>query len=496
MILPHPHPQPARIPMPVARFSHRLRFLLSAASTACAAWACLAGCQSHESDLDSLSPRGGGSETTVVGRVLDDSGRGVAGAAVWMRNEEDSPLDQGGNDSGSAGEALAYSDEDGKYRIEGVHTGLRYLIECRRGEGKAAAVSADAADLDTVHAPDAVLRPTGTLRGRVLLPESSFAGTLTTPAYVYIPGLWQRTVTGMDDPAFEIRDVPAGTYSLRAQPAYTNPLATLGILELNGITIESGDTTDVGDVYFPMRAATTASEAYARDSAAAADFRIDQEYPIPVADYSAVLGNRIILLYDLSGGFLAGISDRVRELDALELVSFNGFRVSRDSLNPDGPAIPISPALSELPHLRQLWLPYVHASDLPRWTGSFPALTSLNLSNVGLYSIPDWVLERKRLTYLGLGANGLEAVPDALARLRGLRVLDLSENRLDALPPILMKMKSLQGVNLRRNRICSLAQVERDWIAHQDSLWIRQRDPLDTRPDTLSWEATQDCGNQ
>jgi hypothetical protein len=461
----------------------------------CAALACLAGCQPHDSDVGTLSPRGGGSETTLVGRVLDDSGRAVEGAAIWLRNEEDSPLDQGGIDSGSAGEAAAYSDADGKYRIDAVHTGLRYLIECRRSEGKAAAVFAEADDQDTVHAPDAVLRPTGTIRGRVRVPDSLLLGSSTTPTYAYIPGLWQRTTTEPGGTAFEIRDVPAGTYNLRLQPAYPHALTVIGMLELTGVHVGPGDTTDLGVVTLPSRASTTASPAYARDSEVVANFETTSGSQVNILDVSAVLGNRIVFLYDLSG-LLAGISDRIKELDALEVIYLLSFRNESDSLaGPDGaPAKALSPAISELPHLRRLWLPQMPASGYPRWTGNFPALTSLNLSEAGLASIPDWVLERKRLTYLDLSGNRLEAIPADLSGMRNLRILALDGNGLHALPPVLLTMKSLQGVNLRRNRICATTPAERAWITRQDSLWTLQRDPLDGYPDTLAWEATQVCG--
>lgn len=458
----------------------------------CAALACLAGCQPSDPTVGGVTPRGGGSETTLVGRVLDDSGRAVAGAAIRIRDEEESPFDFGGIDSATPGLPDAYSDAEGKYRIDGVHTGPRYLIECRRDAGEAAAVFTDADDEDTVHAPDAILRPTGTVRGRVRLPDSltDYAGYAI---YAYIPGLWQRTVVERDTPTFEIRDVPAGTYALRLQPAYPIMLAVVGILETGGIKVEPGETTDMGELTLPRRAPTSDPEAYARDSAAVASFGGQLDSRPDVQDFSAVLGNRIILLYDLSG-LLSRITDRVRDLDALERIYLRNFREPADSLHPEGgPAKPLSPAISELPHLRSLRLTDMPASGLPLWTGTFPALTSLEMTDAGLDSIPAWILERKRLTYLGLEMNRVETLPEALSAFNGLRVLDLDGNRLRSIPPFLLRMKSLQGVNLRRNRICSATADEKIWMASQDSLWLRQRDPLESMPDTLSWEATQDC---
>ena len=460
----------------------------------CAAWVCLAGCQPNVPNVTSTSARGGGSETTLVGRVLDDSGHAVAGASVWMRNEEDSPFDFSGLDSGAASHPLAYSDVDGKYRIDGVHAGLRYLIECRGSIGRAAAVFAQAEDEDTVHAPDAILRPTGTVRGRMRIPDSLFSIQNKIWVYAYIPGLWQRSVTNSDTPSFEIRDVPAGTYALRLQPAFPFVLSSIGMLEIAGVRVEPGETTDVGELTLPLRASTTASAAYARDSAVVASFGTLWDSPPDVEGHSAVLGNRIIFLYDFNGQF-TGITNRVRDLDALESIYLINFQVLPDSLNPDkATSKPLSPIISELPHLRRLWLPGMPASGYPQWTGAFPALTSLNLANAGLTSIPDWVLERKRLAYLELAVNRLETLPNALSGLHDLRILDLDGNRLQSLPAILPAMKSLQGVNLRRNRICSTTPAEKAWIGHQDSLWLQQQDPLASIQDTLSWDATQDCG--
>ncbi len=460
----------------------------------CAALACLAGCQPSDPTIGDVTPRGGGSETTLVGRVLDDSGRAVAGAAIRIRDEEESPFDFGGIDSAAPGLPDAYSDAEGKYRIDGVHTGPRYLIECRRDAGGAAAVYTDADDEDTIHAPDAILRPTGVVRGRVRLPDSLANSMSWGAVYASIPGLWQKAVVKGDTTAFEITDVPAGTYALRLQPAYANMLVLLGILEIAGIKVEPSETTDVGELTLPRRGPTTDPEAYARDSAAVASFGGRWDSLPDVQDFSAVLGNRIILLYDLAG-LLPRITDRVRELDALERIYLRYFREPADSLHPEGgPAKPLSPAISELSHLRSLRLTGMPASGYPRWTGTFPALTSLDLTEAGLDTIPAWILERKRLTYLALAANRLETIPATLSALNGLRELDLDGNRLRSIPPCLLRMKSLQGVNLRRNRICSATADEKAWMARQDSLWIRQQDPLESMPDSLSWEATQDCG--
>jgi hypothetical protein len=389
---------------------------------------------------------------------------------------------------------LAYSDANGRYRIDDVHTGLRYLIECRRGIGRAAAVFAQAEEEDTIHAPDAVLRPTGTVRGRIKYPDSTEMGALLRSVYAYLPGLWQESVANPDTPAFEIRDVPAGTYVLRLQPAFAPTLSTIGILEVAEVKVEPGETTDVGELTLPLRAATTGSAAYARDSAAVASFGLTYDTLPQVDRYTAVLGNRIVKLYDLTGT-LGGITDRVRDLDALESIFLLGFPTAQDSLNPDRVwPKPLSPAISELPHLRSLWLPFVPASGYPQWTGTFPALTSLDLDSTGLTSIPAWVLERKRLADLELSQNAIALIPETLAGLRNLRVLGLAYNRLAALPPILLKMKSLQGVNLRHNRICSTTAEEKAWILRQDSLWSQQLDPLEGTTDTTAWEATQVCG--
>ena len=89
-----------------------------------AAPACLAvliGCEPQENHVTILNPRGGGSETTFNGRVLDDSGRAVAGAVVRAREADDLPFDLAHGDT--AGAAAAITDSESLYRLDGLRAG-------------------------------------------------------------------------------------------------------------------------------------------------------------------------------------------------------------------------------------------------------------------------------------------------------------------------------------------------------------------------------------
>jgi hypothetical protein len=453
----------------------------------------LTGCV-FEKDAGAPLLRGGGSETTLSGRVLDATGAPVPGAAIRVRPQDDPPPNLFSSDSGeSVSPPLAYTGPDGHYRLTGLASGS-YFVECRGASGGpqgAAVLPAEVDAQDSLRLPDAVLRPTGSVRGRITAPPVDF-GPLHA-VFVYVPGLWKRKIADESNGyAFHITDIPAGKYTLVLQPAYPASLAQWNILELT-MDVASGDTLELDSLTLPRRAMLQ-NPMYSKDSAAAwayyqATLDSGQDADADWVPYhTAVLGNRIIMLHDVSGS-PKRLPKEILALDALESIYLLGWPAD-GFLHP----ISIAPEISNLPHLKSLRLEYFDLKSTPAWTGSFPALTTLSLSEGA--GFPEWVLEVPALAKLALKGCSVTGLPKGITRLRNLRILDLEANVLKSLPPELMRMESLQGVRVRMNRLCNTTAEEKAWIGRQDSLWIAQADPLvfgSTR-DTVGWEETQICG--
>ncbi|MEO7778227.1 MAG: carboxypeptidase regulatory-like domain-containing protein [Fibrobacteria bacterium] len=440
-------------------------------------------------------PEGGGSETTLSGRVVDASGAPVSGAAVRIRLQSDLPPNLYSDQPGEASlNPQAYSGPDGRYQVQGLAAGT-YFVECRVARGLAGMVPADLRkDEDTVRLPDAVVRATGAIRGRIAgAADSSDPGLAAV--CVYLLGIWKREVARDSNAhAFLITDVPAGEYTLRAQPAYPDDLSRWNVLEREHVNVQSGDTLDLDSLVLPQRAALH-DPVYTRDSAAAAAFYLASLYsgeePQPdwVRHHFAVTGNRITMFYDFQGSFHR-VPANVLALDGLEYFNIMG---KPDYNTPGLPDIRLeaAPELSRLPNLKYLYIQFYDLSGLPAWTGSFAALSSLGLTR--LKAFPEWVYEIPSLVYLGLG-DSIPTVPPGISKLKNLRGLGLW-NQISIFPSELMSMPSLQGVSLRENRICTITAEEKAWMDRQDSiLQAVEPDPLEsTVKDTLKWEETQVC---
>lgn len=463
---------------------HLRRFLLRAFAPA--ALLLLAGCMLNKED-HSPAVQGGGSETTVTGRVVDANGAPVPGAAIRIRPENDTPPNLYSADSSEAvDQPVAYSGPDGGFRLPGLASGS-YFVECRAAANQAALLQAEISGHDSLHLPDAVLRPTGAIKGRIIEPmDGSNRGF--SAVYVYIPGLWKRQVV-MDQSGFGflLKDIPAGKYTLRLQPAFPSMLAQWNILELRDVEVTPGDTLDLDSLSLPERKGIQDSM-YTQDSAMAWAYHLASLAPGEepesgwVERHTGVIGNRIKMLYELALPS-HGVPKEIQTLSGLESIIIYSLT--------DSSVRSIAPEISTLPHLNRLSLMNCDLKNLPAWTGSFPALTVLDLSEVDRF--PEWVLELGSLRRLSLGQN-LTSLPKEIGRLKNLVVLNLAGNQLQALPPELLRMKSLQGVSLRGNRLCETTAEEKAWIERQDSLVIKEADPLSSIPDTLGWEATQRCG--
>lgn len=466
--------------MRLPRFSRTASLLL-------AAFLAMQGCL-----LEKDNGHGGGSETTIglAGKVVDPSGNPVSGAAVHIRLEGTLPSNPNATEPGEAAEApAAITGPDGAYQLTHLAPGT-YWVECRGEASRAALVPAELPEGDTlVTLPDAVLKPTGSIRGRL---ASSTIGGENGPKlfhlYAYIPGLGNRAILSESNGySFLLEGIPEGTYALRVQPAYRFNLEILNILVVQDLAVASGDTLDLDSLILPYRA-DIHDAAYSLDSTSVAAFLLANTSPdrglnlYPIEGYTAMTGNRITMLYDFEGSIKL-LSKDLGNLDKLEVIYLWA-----------GPESTLAmPEPVALPNLRRLWLRGYQFDSLPAWVTSFPALASLQLIRANLKSFPLRVLEVPNLDYLDLSSNAIQAIPDSISKSRKLRVLSLSGNGIERIPPALRSMKSLRGVMLRGNRICRTTPDEKAWILEQDSLWYAQSDPLEGLPDTTAWDATQDC---
>ena len=465
-----------RIPMPAFKTLATITF-------ACAL--VLSGCLLEKEK--SPIAQGGGSETTLSGRVVDASGAPVSGAAIRIRLQSDLPPNLFSDQPGEvATTPQTYSGPDGNYRVDGLASGS-YFVECRAARGLAAMLPAELLPEDSVRLPDAVLLPTGVIKGRVTARLDSDFNMLYA-VYVYLLGIGKREVAqDSTGHTFMLTDVPAGTYILRAQAAFPRDLSHWNILERTGLIVAPGDTLDLDSLILPERSALH-DPVYTRDSAAAAAFYLASldsgEVPEAhwVEQHFAVTGNRITMFYHFFGDFRRASKD-ILALDALEYI----YLIGRPHI-----LLELAPEISNLPNLKYLFLEQYDLSGLPAWTGTFPSLTNLGINS--LKTFPEWIYEIPSLVSVGVG-DSITSVPKGISRLKNLRHLGLG-NQISIFPSELLRMPSLEGVSLRYNRLCNTTAEEKAFLDRQDSLiFAAQVDPL-TSPvrDTLKWEETQNCG--
>jgi hypothetical protein len=482
---------------------------------------------------------GSGSETTlagVTGRVVDAQGQPLEGAAVRIRPEE--ALSSGRLGTGGSGDepAAAYTKADGTFLVEGLAAG-DYNVECR-ASGGAALLQAHVEDT-LVHLPDAVIRPTGALRGRIARPSEGYP--VLAGVYVSIPGLPIGTLVqlyGRTDSSFVLGNIPAGVYTVAILPGYGSDLERYKISNLAGIRIEPGDTTDIGSLSLPLRAGPQDS-AYLRDSSA---FAAWLQANVITENYGGIIengvtGNRITMLWEVgraltrltpdldaldqvdyvnflapedSGQYtLAGASE-LGHLHALRTLGLRNYRLEGDlewlgsltnleeiSIGYAGRRV-FPSAVENLPYLRTLSL-YADSLDvLPASVGKMKQLLYLDLGQSILVELPSELGELRNLQELHLYGNRFASLPPVVLALRSLRRLTLTDNRLASLPRELMTMPGLRGLNVRGNRLCGLSQEWKDWLKYQDSLWYGKEDTsvFKIPKGTLDsgWEAGQRCG--
>lgn len=450
---------------------------------------------------------GGGSETTVAGvagKVVDEAGNPLAGAEVRIRPEGSMPPALTGE---PAPGPQAITAADGTYLIRDVEPG-DYYVDCR-GEGGAALVTAKVED-SLVRLPDAVLRPAGAVKGTV---RRALDGS-PNAVYVYIRGLLGRTVAwdrGPDTMAFVLGDIPAGDYALVLQPAYPIDLGKYRILEIPDVRIEPGDTLDLDSISLPLRSEVS-DPAYSRDSAAwAAILRANGGTDEDLLMTSAVVGNRITMLFNFAWPMRA-ITPEIQVLDQVEYISLMAVGSAPDTLQ-------VAPEITRLRGLKRFGLQGYALDSVPGWINAFPEMANLWFIDAGLKQFPDRVTDIPTLVSLALGVNEISSLPGSIAKLKRLRGLSLHRNRLSALPPELFTLESLvaldlsgneftslppelramdnlKGVDVRGNRLCGLSAEWKAWLSRQDSLMYAGADPLSSYipPNDSGWEASQRCG--
>jgi hypothetical protein len=410
-----------------------------------------------------------------------------------------------------------------------------YFVECR-ASGGAAWLQASVKDT-LVRLPDAMILPTGAIRGRI-------GGTGESPsglhgAYVSIQGMPNGIFLSSifpDTVAFSLGDIPAGPHTVIVRPGYARDMDFFKVLVLPSVGIESGDTTDLGFFGLPLREGMQDS-AYLRDSAALAAVNEASGAEPGWSITSGVTGNRITML------FAFGL-DQIKltpDLAALDQVDFLNFHAMYDS------GVHTLSGASEIAHLRELrtlglwkyrveggmeWvrsltkleeisvgftglkafpgpltdLPFLHTlylngdslGVLPASVGKMKQLRYLALSASGLAGLPSEIAELRNLRGLYLAGNLFTSLPQAVLALDSLRTLDMGGNQLGSLPREIMAMPGLRGLNVRGNRLCGLSQEWKGWLEKQDSLWYGQADTSTFKlPEgTLDsgWEAGQRCG--
>lgn len=486
-----------------------------------------------------LDGGGSGSETTlagVTGKVVDTHGQPLEGAAVHVRPEEALSSGRLGTGGTLDDPAAAYTKADGTFIVEGLAAG-DYNVECR-ASGGAALLQAHVEDT-LVHLPDAVIRPTGALRGRIAKPsdgEPQLGG-----AYISIPGLPIGTLVqllGGTDSFFVLGNIPAGVYTVAVLPAYGSDLERYKILDLPGIRIEPGDTTDLAPLSLPLRTGMQDS-AYLRDSAAFAAWVQANGITRDTRGIieNGVTGNRITMLWEW-GIALTRLTTDLEAMDQVDYVNFQApedsdryvlagaselgslhalrtlglwrYRLEEDldwlrsltnleeiSIGFAGlKSFPV--AVEELPFLRALSLDGDSLDVVPASVGKMKQLLYLDLNQSILVDLPLELSELRNLQELHLYGNRFASLPPVVLALHSLRRLTLADNRLTTLPRELMSMPALRGLNVRGNRLCGLSQDWKDWLKYQDSVWYSKADTSIYRwpKGTLDsgWEAGQHCG--
>ena len=432
--------------------------------------------------------QGGGSETTLSGRVVDASGAPVSGAAIRIRLQSDLPPNLfSGQSREVAATPQTYSGPDGNYRVDGLASGS-YFVECRAARGLAALLPAELLPEDSVLLPDAVLLPTGAIKGRVTVRLDSNINKLFA-AYVYLLGTgkgeYAQDSTGH---TFLLTDVPAGAYTLRAQAAIPQ-----GSLPLEHPGTHRPDRSSRR--YLGSRQPVPARTLHHARPRLHPRLRRRRGFIPGFAGFRRSPGTRLGRTafrcnrqphHRCSTTSLATLSayPRTFSLSMPWNTSISSdVRTSAWNSPRKFPTCPISSISASNGY---------NLSGLPAWTGTFPSLTNLYFTDTKTF--PEWIYEIPTLVSVSVG-DSIASVPKGISKLKNLRYLGLG-NHISIFPSELLRMPSLEGVNLRYNRICETTAEEKAFLDRQDSIiFAAETDPIMSPVrDTLKWEETQNCG--
>jgi hypothetical protein len=179
---------------------------------------------------------GHGHEDEVSGTLYEPDGTMPAGNAAVRMRPAASFADTSG--ASSADIASVKTDENGRFAINGVDTGT-YVIEaadCSNNRAIIRPVRIANKDFANVLGPD-TLMPSGALRGKIFLSEGG------DPRKVLILSIGIDKFARVNaDGSFLFKDLARGSYGLRILPV----LPDYDVLDTNGFTVSTGDTTDLG----------------------------------------------------------------------------------------------------------------------------------------------------------------------------------------------------------------------------------------------------------
>jgi HAMP domain-containing protein len=386
--------------------------------------------------FDEPLARGGGIEVIA----LDPTSKPLSGVFVSIRRSD--YIDTGSNAIGTNSAIIisdATTDAQGKYSIHCDATG-DFTVEVYDKKGNAAIDHCSISDEDSFHIP-LTLRPTGTVKGRILQPENVNA----TRFFVYVVGLARQALTD-DSGNFTISDLPEGDHGITIIPQ--SPLYEVRVV--NGISVTSGDTNDLA----PFEAQRAVFGIFPGDSLivrAILDSNGLQSIPV-----DSVVSTDSLWPYRVIGFSVRNLRHdelRFQRLTA-RIGELRRLRSLDASQNPIGT---IPDEIEKLLELRELVLVNSHLKSLPPEIGKLVFLEKLTLSQNYLDSLPSEIGNCTALQYIDIKSNPVKTLPASFGNLHDLKQLDFSWNKFATFPSIeLAHCLNLQYIDASFNYIDSI----------------------------------------
>ena len=133
--------------------------------------------------------------------------------------------------------------------------------------------------------------------------------------------------------------------------------------------------------------------------------------------------------------------------DVCDCISLERLWVSHNVLDS------LPPTLSNLVHLRELFLHHNKLKEIPLSICKLQCLELLWLGHNDIVRIPFEIRNMSSLKRLHLDNNKIEEFPNFLCEMEALEILYLNNNRIDAISPNVMKMVQLCRLYLHNNSI-------------------------------------------